>query len=99
MRLLLAYKATIHTYNLQIFTQSLLPIQTMNDEKYLIQLGKRIREKRMQQQLSQDKLSALCDMEKANLSRIEAGKTNATILTLRKIGKILFSSLAEMFED
>lgn len=71
----------------------------MSDEKYLKQLGSRIRNKRIERKLSQDKLAALCDMEKANLSRIETGKTNTTILTLRKISKALFGNLSELFVD
>jgi len=71
----------------------------MTDEKYLIQLGSRIRSKRLEKNLSQDKLAALCDIEKANLSRIETGKTNITILTLRKISKVLFGHLSELFVD
>ncbi len=71
----------------------------MTEEKFLILLGKRIREKRKERKLSQDKLAALCNVEKANLSRIEAGKTNATVLTLRKIGDVLFTPFSEMFRE
>ncbi len=71
----------------------------MSDEKYLQQLGKRIREKRMEKNLSQDKLAAMCEMEKANLSRIETGKTNTTILTLRKISKALVVKLSDLLVD
>jgi len=71
----------------------------MNEEEYLVQLGRKIRDKRKEQKLSQDKLAALCDIEKANLSRIETGKTNATVLTLKKIGKALFVNFSEMFAE
>ena len=71
----------------------------MTEEKYLLELGNKIREKRKEKKLSQDKLAALCDIEKANLSRIETGKTNATILTLRKIGTALFNPVSEMFME
>lgn len=71
----------------------------MSDEKYLQQLGKRIRENRVEKNLSQDKLAAMCEMEKANLSRIETGKTNTTILTLRKISKALVVKLSDLLVD
>ena len=71
----------------------------MSEEKYLVDLGKKIRDKRKERKLSQDKLAAMCDIEKANLSRIESGKTNATILTLRKISMALFTHFSEMFAE
>ncbi len=71
----------------------------MTEEKFLLSVGKKIREKRKEKKLSQDKLAALCNVEKANLSRIESGKTNATILTLRKISNVLFGKFHEMFLD
>jgi transcriptional regulator with XRE-family HTH domain len=71
----------------------------MTEEKFLAVLGKSIRDKRKEKKLSQDKLAALCNVEKANLSRIESGKTNATILTLRKISEVLFGKVGEMFLD
>lgn len=71
----------------------------MLDEQYLEYLGNRIRAKRKEKKMSQDTLAALCNIEKANLSRIETGKTNTTILTLRKISKALSSELHELFRD
>lgn len=71
----------------------------MSDEKYLLTIGRKIREKRKEKKLSQDEVAALCDIEKANLSRIENGKTNSTILTLRKISLVLFNHTSELFLD
>ena len=71
----------------------------MSEEKYLIELGKKIRHKRQEKKLSLDKLALLCDVEKANLSRIESGKTNFTVLTLRKISVVLFTHPSELFLD
>jgi transcriptional regulator with XRE-family HTH domain len=71
----------------------------MSEEIYLSQLGKKIRQKRQEKKLSLDKLALLCDVEKANLSRIESGKTNFTVLTLRKITMALFTHPSEMFLD
>ncbi|MFM2306899.1 MAG: hypothetical protein RLZZ367_1568 [Bacteroidota bacterium] len=71
----------------------------MSEENYLIEIGRKIREKRKEKRMSQDEVAALCDIEKANLSRIENGKTNSTILTLRKISLVLFNHTSELFLD
>jgi transcriptional regulator with XRE-family HTH domain len=69
----------------------------MSEEKYLKQLGRKIRAKRIERKLSLDKMALLCDIEKSNLSRIETGKTNFTVLTLRKITSILFTDPSELW--
>ncbi len=71
----------------------------MSDEQYLIEIGRKIRDRRKEKKMSQDEVAALCDIEKANLSRIENGKTNSTILTLRKISLVLFNHTSELFLD
>ena len=71
----------------------------MSDEQYLIEIGRKIRERRKEKKMSQDEVAALCDIEKANLSRIENGKTNSSILTLRKISLVLFNHTSELFLD
>ena len=71
----------------------------MSDEQYLIEIVRKIREKRKEKKMSQDDVAALCDIEKANLSIIENGKTNSTILTLRKISLVLFNHTSELFLD
>lgn len=47
--------------------------------------------------MTQKQLSELCDTEKANLSRIESGITNPTILTLLKMSKALQVDLVDFF--
>ncbi|HRG89075.1 MAG TPA: helix-turn-helix transcriptional regulator [Chitinophagales bacterium] len=71
----------------------------MSDEQYLIEIGRKIRDRRKEKKMSQDEVAALCDIEKANLSRIENGKTNSTILTFRKISLVLFNHTSELFLD
>ena len=43
------------------------------------------------------KISALCNSEKACLSRIENGRTNATVITLKKIADAIGIPLSELF--
>jgi len=71
----------------------------MSDPKFLAALGARIRELRLQKDLTQIELAVLCNFEKASMSRIESGQTNVTMLTLKKISKALDIHLVEFFKD
>ena len=70
----------------------------ISDEQraFLIAVGSRIKAIRKQQSMSQQTLSALCNMEKSNISRLENGQTNTTVLTLLKISLVLQVSLMEV---
>jgi len=46
----------------------------------LIHLGARIKKIRIEKNLSQNKLAVLCGFEKANMSRLESGQSNPTVL-------------------
>jgi transcriptional regulator with XRE-family HTH domain len=73
----------------------------MEDKIILHKLGQRIRLLREQKDVSQQELAFLCDFEKSNMSRIEAGRTNPTFLTLLKICSALSIKLSELvtFEE
>jgi len=69
----------------------------MTDKKELqVYVGKRIKLLRESKKISQQDLAALCNIEKANFSRIEAGNTNPTIYTLFKIARNLGVDLSEL---
>ena len=57
----------------------------MDKEKFQIALGKRIKQLREEKNLSQAELAALCNFEKSNMNRIEAGRTCPSSFTLYKI--------------
>jgi transcriptional regulator with XRE-family HTH domain len=61
-------------------------------------IGERIRQLRETKGISQQNLAAICNFEKSNLSRIEAGRTNPTIFTLFKISQALEVSIAELVD-
>ena len=61
----------------------------MPEKKFLSMLGSRIKQTRIEKNLSQVKLAELCNFEKASMSRIESGRTNVTVLTLHKISNAL----------
>jgi transcriptional regulator with XRE-family HTH domain len=61
-------------------------------------IGEKIRRLRESKDISQQNLAAICNFEKANLSRIETGRTNPTISTLYKISQALEVSLSEIVD-
>jgi transcriptional regulator with XRE-family HTH domain len=85
---------TVLTNNLGMFDK-----ETMETTEFLLALGLRIKKIRLEKNLTQQELASLCDFEKSNMSRIENGGTNPTILTLRKISEALEVNLAYLFEE
>jgi len=65
----------------------------------LSKIGSRIREIRMNRNMTQNELANVCNFEKANLSRIESGRTNVTIRSLQRISKALEIDIAKLFEE
>lgn len=63
-----------------------------------IEVGKRIREIRIEKKLSQQDLAAKCNFEKSNMSRLEAGRSNATLSTLEIVAKSLGVNVIEFFK-
>jgi transcriptional regulator with XRE-family HTH domain len=71
----------------------------MFDSKFLVNLGARIKELRLKRNMTQNDLAFQCGFEKASMSRIESGKTNITVLTLKKISSVLNVEVHEFFKD
>ncbi len=69
----------------------------MTEREFLAGLGLRIKELRIKKNISQKDLALECNFEKASMSRIEAGKTNITILTLFKIMTALDADVKDFF--
>lgn len=69
----------------------------MSDKIFLAALGAAIKLSRIKQGLAQQELAALCNFEKASMSRIEAGLTNPTVLTLRRISQALTVPVSSFF--
>ena len=68
----------------------------MSEIKFLTTLGARIREVRKEKDITQTRLAEICEIEKANMSRIESGQTNVTVLTLLKISNALNTPIADL---
>ena len=67
-----------------------------NKEELQLSIGKRIRELRERKGLTQQQVADACDFEKSNMSRLEAGGTNPTLFTLKKIADFLELTLNDL---
>ena len=73
--------------------------KTSQDLEFLVQLGLRIQQIRHSKGITQIELSYRCEMERSNMRRIEAGGTNPTILTLRKIASALGVEIEDILQN
>jgi len=67
-------------------------------KRFLVQVGKNVRDQRLQKDLSQSDLGRLCIINKSCISRIETGDSNFSMRTLIKICRVLEVSMIEIFE-
>ncbi len=70
--------------------------QKLNKKEFQIALGNRIRQIREAKNLSQTELGNLCDIERSNMNRIEAGNTNPTSYLLYVIAVKLQVKASEL---
>ncbi|PQJ31909.1 DNA-binding protein [Nonlabens arenilitoris] len=68
-----------------------------SDKNYLEKVGQNIARLRREKEMSQMDVCAIIDMDKPNLSAIENGRQNATILTLKKIANALEVDVSSFF--
>lgn len=64
-----------------------------------VKIGQRIRGKRKEKGISQEKLALICNIDRSYLGRIERGEVNITILKLYEISTILETSPKELLPD
>ena len=70
----------------------------MSEIQLYRRVGKKIREVRESKNLSQQALADMCNFEKSNMSRIEAGKNNLTLKTLEKIANGLGVKIKDLLD-
>ena len=63
----------------------------------LILLGKRVRELRVKQELTQEKLSEICKISSRHISEIERGESNPSYQVLEQLADALDISVVEFF--
>jgi transcriptional regulator with XRE-family HTH domain len=66
-------------------------------ESIKIQVGKRTQKIRKEKNIWQQDLAAKCNFEKSKMSRLEAGRANATLSTLEIVSKALEINTIELF--
>ena len=59
------------------------------EKAFLKQIGNRIKELRIKSDLSQEKLSFACDLDRTYIGSVERGERNISVLNLRKIANAL----------
>ncbi|NDI98711.1 helix-turn-helix transcriptional regulator [Flavobacterium sp. LaA7.5] len=70
----------------------------MQDYTLHKKVGKRIQEIRLEKNITQQVLAAKCNFEKSNMSRLEAGRVNATLSTYEKVSNALGIEICELFK-
>lgn len=73
-------------------------MQNVTDRAFLIKLGQRIRQLRKDRNLSQLDVGVGMDNFAEQVSRIERGKINVTICSLKKMAETLNITLSELFD-
>lgn len=70
----------------------------VKDEKYLKAFGKFIKKLREDSDISQEELAYNSDVSISQITRIEHGKINPTLCTLKSLAKGLNIKTAQLFE-
>lgn len=69
---------------------------TLDYQEEIAYISSRIRQLRKERHLTVQELAYRCDMERSNMSRIEAGRTNLTVKTMCVICNALCVSLRDL---
>lgn len=65
----------------------------------LIKLGKKVREERHKQGLSQEDLAEKAGLHRTYIRMIERGEKNITLVNIQKISKALDLKIYQLFQD
>jgi transcriptional regulator with XRE-family HTH domain len=68
-------------------------------ENLKIKIGQRIKEIRVKQGLSQEKLALLADLDRTYIPSIESGKSNISITVLEKISNALGMTVSDLTKE
>lgn len=74
-------------------------MNNLRDDEFLLRVGGRIRELREKRGMSMDDLGAECGIERNTVFRIEKGKVNTTVSTLKAIAEGLGVSVSELLRN
>jgi len=62
---------------------------TQKPDRYLIEVGRRVRLAREAQSMTQAELAQACGLHRTHVGEIERGETNPTVLALRQLASVL----------
>ncbi len=62
---------------------------TKDEKAFLVEIGNRIRELRVEADLSQEKLAFESELDRTYIGSVERGERNISVINLRKIAKAL----------
>ena len=68
------------------------------EKAFLLNIGKRIKETRLQNKLSQEKFAQVCKLDRTYISDVERGERNISLLNLWKIAKALNTAIPILLE-
>ncbi len=71
---------------------------SIRDTELIINFGKRVKQLRTEQNLSQQLLANKAEIELSQIFRIEKGKTNVTLSTIGAIANALDIPIASLFD-
>lgn len=67
-------------------------------EQVLVKFGQKVREKRLEQGLSQEELAEKVSLHRTYIGMIERAEKNITLINIQKLAVALGLSLSELFE-
>ena len=68
-------------------------------ENVKINFGQRVRELRLSNGYSQEKLAELSELDRTYIPGIESGKRNVSLVVIKKIAKAFKISISELLND
>ena len=71
----------------------------LQDQRFLQDLGERIRQQRLSHKWTQAEFARRCDLHRTFIGSVERGERNVSILNLRLIARILRVSLSDLFRE
>lgn len=71
---------------------------TIEDKELLQKVGDRIRHYRIEAELSQEKLSFECNLDRTYIGSVERGERNIAVINLNKLAKALNVSISDLLE-
>ena len=71
----------------------------MEHKEFLQSVGNKIKTTRKRKGISQTKIADECGVDKSNISRLETGLGNPTIITILKVANALSVPIGKLLDD